>query len=194
MSFVSRCISYLNVAGVIAEMDLRRFQIGDLPAAEEETIHRNVRDSMLLVIAREGGGGHTVGVDADVAECDVVDIAATIESARVLRVLLYIETDGLGHVGAVRIYNIRGLVVFLQGGRLDDGIIFDADVLKKDIMHPAVIHIHDVDGGTRQVNCITVSEYNPAQVIGACFSANLEGFPPVVPNDAILKRISSQVL
>ena len=65
---------------MLAEMEPRFFKTGDPPVAEEETIHRDVGDSMLLVIAVEGGGGHTVGVDADVAQRDVIDIAATIES------------------------------------------------------------------------------------------------------------------
>lgn len=134
---------------MFAELEPRLFQTGDLPAAEEETIHCNVGNSMLLVVAVEGRGGHPVGVDADVAERDIVDIPATFESARVLRVLLYVKTDRLGRVCTVRVHSKRGLVVLLQGGALDDGIIFDADVLKKDIMHPAVINIHDVDGGTR---------------------------------------------
>ena len=71
---------------------------------------------------------------------------------------------------------------------MDDGIVFDSDVIKKDIVHPAVINIHDVDGGMGCVDDIAVAEYNPAQVLGARFGADLERFPPIVPYDAVLKQ------
>ena len=38
------------------------------------------------------------------------------------------------------------------------------------------------------VDYIAVAENNPAQVLGACFGADLERFPPIVPYDALLKE------
>lgn len=35
---------------------------------------------------------------------------------------------------------------------------------------------------------IAVAEDNSAQVLGACFSADLERLPPIVPNDTVLKE------
>jgi hypothetical protein len=52
-------------------MDLRLFKVGGSSLAEEQIIHRDVGDGVLLVVAAKGGGGHAVGVDADLAQRDV---------------------------------------------------------------------------------------------------------------------------
>jgi len=44
-------------------------------------------------------------------------------------------------VGDIRVNNKRGLVVLLYGGTLDDGIVFDADVIKKGNGQRTVINL-----------------------------------------------------